>query len=174
MEKRGERKEGVPVLALAKCLLASYVLTLLLLCLLALLLYKLHLTEGMVTIAISAIYVVTTFTAGFLAGKKMETQKFLWGALLGAAYFVILAVVSVLIKTPETALGNSFWTTMVLCVAGGTLGGMLGQNTEMDRNLTVFEKKSFYKCQIHDIMSKNELRVCMFIYTLASIGALKS
>jgi len=46
MEKRGERKEGVPVLALAKCLLASYVLTLLLLCLLALLLYKLHLTEG--------------------------------------------------------------------------------------------------------------------------------
>ena len=55
MEKRGERKEGVPVLALAKCLLASYVLTLLLLCLLALLLYKLHLTEGMVTIAISAI-----------------------------------------------------------------------------------------------------------------------
>ena len=45
MEKRGERKEGVPVLALAKCLLASYVLTLLLLCLLALLLYKLHLTE---------------------------------------------------------------------------------------------------------------------------------
>ena len=44
MEKRGERKEGVPVLALAKCLLASYVLTLLLLCLLALLLYKLHLT----------------------------------------------------------------------------------------------------------------------------------
>ena len=46
MEKRGEGKEGIPVLALAKCLLVSYVLTLLLLCLLALLLYKLHLTEG--------------------------------------------------------------------------------------------------------------------------------
>ncbi len=58
--------------------------------------------------------------------KRMEKQKFLWGAFMGAAYFVILAVVSVLIRTPETALGNSFWTTMVLCVAGGTLGGMLG------------------------------------------------
>ena len=57
MEKRGEGKEGIPVLALAKCLLVSYVLTLLLLCLLALLLYKLHLTEGIVTIAISTIYV---------------------------------------------------------------------------------------------------------------------
>ena len=126
MEKRGEGKEGIPVPALAKCLLVSYVLTLLLLCLLALLLYKLHLTEGMVTIAISAIYVVTTFTAGFLAGKKIGKQKFLWGALMGAAYFVILAAVSVLVRTPETALGNSFWTTLVLCVAGGTLGGMLG------------------------------------------------
>ena len=116
MEKRGEGKEGIPVLALAKCLLVSYVL---ILCLLALLLYKLHLTEGIVTIAISAIYVATTFTAGLLAGKRMEKQKFLWGAFMGAAYFVILAVVSVLIRTPETALGNSFWTTMILCVAGG-------------------------------------------------------
>ena len=89
MEKRGEGKEGIPVLALAKCLLVS-------------------------------------FTAGLLAGKRMEKQKFLWGAFMGAAYFVILAVVSVLIRTPETALGNSFWTTMILCVAGGTLGGMLG------------------------------------------------
>ena len=96
MEKRGEGKEGIPVLALAKCLLVSYVLTLLLLCLLALLLYKLHLTEGIVTIAISTIYVATTFTAGLLAGKRMEKQKFLWGAFMGAAYFVILAVVSVL------------------------------------------------------------------------------
>lgn len=126
MEKRGEGKESIPALGLAKCLLVSYVLTLLLLCLLALLLYKLHLTEGIVSIAISAIYVITTFVAGFLTGKRMETRKFLWGALIGAAYFVVLAVVSVLIRTPENALGNSFWTTMVLCVAGGTLGGMLG------------------------------------------------
>lgn len=54
MEKRGERKEGVPVLALAKSagiLCADTVAF----SLLALLLYKLHLTEGMVTIAISAI-----------------------------------------------------------------------------------------------------------------------
>lgn len=87
MEKRGEGKEGIPVLALAKCLLVSYVLTLLLLCLLALLLYKLHLTEGIVTIAISTIYVATTFTAGLLAGKRMEKQKFLWGSFHGSGIF---------------------------------------------------------------------------------------
>ena len=69
MEKRGERKEGVPVLALAKCLLASYVLTLLLLCLLALLLYKLHLTEGMVTIAI---YLCHNYLYGGIFGRKKD------------------------------------------------------------------------------------------------------
>lgn len=114
------------MLALAKCLLASYVLTLLLLCLLALLLYKLHLTEGMVTIAISAIYVITTFMAGFLAGKKMETQKFLWGALLGAVYFVILAVVSALIKTPGNCIGQFLLDHNGIVCGRGTLGGMLG------------------------------------------------
>ena len=36
MEKRGEGKEGIPVLALAKCLLVAYVQTLLLRWLLAL------------------------------------------------------------------------------------------------------------------------------------------
>ena len=91
MGKRGEGKVGIPVLALAKCLLVSYVLTLLLLCLLALLLYKLHLTEGIVTIAISVIYVATTFTAGFLAGMKKEKQEILWGGFDGGASFLKLA-----------------------------------------------------------------------------------
>lgn len=61
----------------------------------------------------------------------------------------------------------------IVCGRGDT-----GRNVRVKyrngQEFTVFEKKSFYKCQIHDIMSKNELRVCMFIYTLASIGALKS
>ena len=87
MEKRGEGKEGIPVLALAKCLLVSYVLTLLLLCLLALLLYKLHLTEGIVTIAISAIYVATTFTAGLLAGKENGKAEIPMGSFHGSGIF---------------------------------------------------------------------------------------
>ena len=86
MEKKRREKEGVPVLALAKCLLASYVLTLLLLCLLALLLYKLHLTEGMVTIAISAIYVVTTFMAGFWQEKDGDAEVSLGSTARGSIF----------------------------------------------------------------------------------------
>ncbi|MBE5884025.1 MAG: TIGR04086 family membrane protein [Lachnospiraceae bacterium] len=116
----------VPVFFLLKCLLFSYILTAALLLLLAFLLYKLGLSEGIVSIAISAIYVIATFMAGFIAGKKLQTRKFLWGMLLGAAYFVVLAVISLLVNQSVGELGNSFLTTLTLCAAGGTLGGMLG------------------------------------------------
>ena len=125
----GNRSSGegaVPVLFLLKCLLFSYILTALLLMLLALLLYKVGLSEGIVSIAISAIYVVATFVAGFIAGKKLKKRKFLWGMLMGAVYFLVLAVISLLVNQSVGNMGNSFLTTLTLCVAGGTLGGMMG------------------------------------------------
>ena len=125
----GSRSSGdgaVPVLFLLKCLLFSYILTAILLMLLALLLYKVGLPEGIVSIAISAIYVVATFVAGLIVGKKLKTRKFLWGMLMGVVYFVVLAVISLLVNQSVGELGNSFLTTLTLCAAGGTLGGMVG------------------------------------------------
>ena len=120
------REEGFSVLFLLKCLLFSYILSALMLMLLALLLYKIRLSEGMVSIAISAIYVLSTFAAGFVAGKKQKTRRCLWGMLMGAVYFVVLAVISLLVNQSVGALGNSFLTTLTLCTAGATLGGMMG------------------------------------------------
>ncbi len=117
---------SIPVFFLLKCLLFSYILTAGLLLLLALLLYKMGLSEGIVSIAISAIYVTSTFAAGFVAGKKLQIRKFLWGMLLGTAYFIVLAIISVLVNQSVSELGNSFLTTLTLCAAGGTLGGMMG------------------------------------------------
>lgn len=125
MERRSAEAK-VPVLFLLKCLLFSYILTAALLLLLALLLYKLNLTEGTVSVAIIVIYVVATFFAGFVAGKKMQSRKFLWGLLMGAAYFLVLFLVSLAVNRSPDGLGDSFLTTLVLCTAGGMLGGMLG------------------------------------------------
>jgi putative membrane protein (TIGR04086 family) len=109
-----------------KCLLASYILTGLLLLILALCLYKLQIGQNVVSVAIIAIYVLATFFAGFVAGKKMQSRKFLWGLLMGVLYFVILAVMSLIVNGPADALGNSFFTTFALCCGGGMLGGMAG------------------------------------------------
>ena len=125
----GSRSSGdgaVPVLFLLKCLLFSYILTAILLMLLALLLYKVGLPEGIVSIAISAIYVVATFVAGLIVGKKLKTRKFLWGMLMGGVYFVVLAVISLLVNQSVGELGNTFLRTWTWRAAGRSLGAMVG------------------------------------------------
>lgn len=125
MEKTAGQK-GEPVFLLLKCLLGSYILTAVMLLLLAFLLFKMGLSESVVSMAIIAIYVISTFVGGFIAGKKLQSRKFMWGLLLGCSYFLVLAVVSVLVNQSVFELGESVLTTLILCSAGGMLGGMLG------------------------------------------------
>ena len=81
-----------------KCLLISYLLTTGLLLLLSLMLYRFGLSEKIVSICIIGIYIIVTFLAGFLAGKREGNRKFLWGLLMGGLYFTILIVVSLIIN----------------------------------------------------------------------------
>lgn len=113
------------LLFLMKCLFLAYALTGVLLMVLSFLLYKVGLGEKVVSMSIIVIYVVTTFFAGFLAGKKMQSRKFVWGLLEGVAYFVILAVISFAVGERTATIQNSFFTTLMLCAGGGMLGGML-------------------------------------------------
>ena len=108
-----------------KTLLFSYILTGVLLALLAFFLYKLGLGEKAVSVAITVIYVACTFFAGLIAGKKLKSRRFLWGLLMGGAYFLVLALVSLVAGGGDMGVGNSFFTTLVLCAGGGMLGGMI-------------------------------------------------
>lgn len=121
------RKEKIRtiVIPLLKCLLCAYILTAGFLMLLALLLYKLRLSEQIVSIAIIAIYVIASFAAGFLAGKCMQKRRFLWGFAMGTVYFVILLLLSLAVSRKFDAFDTHYFTTYILCAAGGTLGGML-------------------------------------------------
>lgn len=122
---RNQGTEGLPVAFLLKSLLFSYILTGVLLALLAFLLYKFGFGEQTVSIAIIVIYVVATLFVGFAAGKRLKSRRFLWGLLMGCAYFLILAVVSFAAGKGDMEVGNSFLTTLALCAGGGMLGGML-------------------------------------------------
>lgn len=103
-------------------LLMGYLLTAILLCGLAFLLYRFSLSQELVGAGIDLIYFLSTFLIGFLAGKKGKTKRFFWGLMMGGVYFGILAVLSV-----TTGLGNGttgFGTALLLCLAGGMAGGM--------------------------------------------------
>lgn len=110
---------------LLKCLLVSYLLTTGLLLLLALMLYRFGLSEKIVSICIIAIYIIVTFLAGFWAGKREGSRKFLWGLLLGGLYFLVLILVSLIVNHGVSDLGGNFFTVLLLCTGSGMLGGMV-------------------------------------------------
>lgn len=108
-----------------KLLIVSYFITGALLLLLAFLLYKFHLSDGMVSGGIILIYILSTFFTGFLAGKGIGHQKYLWGLLLGGAYFGVLVIVSLCVNRSPADIAQNFLITLFLCLASGMLGGML-------------------------------------------------
>ncbi|HIY60469.1 MAG TPA: TIGR04086 family membrane protein [Candidatus Eisenbergiella pullistercoris] len=114
-----------PLFFLLRCLLFSYLLTGACLLLLALLLYRLRLSEQVISAVLIVIYVAVVFLAGFLAGKGMKSRKFLWGLAEGTAYFAVMVLVSLAVNHGLKGLDTHFFTTMILCMAGGMLGGML-------------------------------------------------
>lgn len=108
-----------------KCLLISYLLTTGLLLLLALMLYRFGLSEKIVSICIIGIYIIVTFLAGFLAGKREGSRKFLWGLLMGSLYFAILMIVSLVLNHGMEEVSGNFFTVLLLCCGSGMLGGMI-------------------------------------------------
>ncbi len=106
-------------------LIISYAVTGILLVLLAFLVFKFQLAESITDIAIVAIYVIVTFIGGFITGKKVKEQKFLWGLLLGLLYILIISAVAIAIGQAFHVTSTANLSTAALCIGGGLLGGML-------------------------------------------------
>ncbi|MDO5155656.1 MAG: TIGR04086 family membrane protein [Eubacteriales bacterium] len=116
---------GKKVSCVLKGLIVSYAVTGLLLLLLAFLVYKFRLGESITDISIVVIYVVVTFLGAFITGKKVKSQKFLWGFLLGFLYILIISVLAIIIGHTFQVTSTENLTTAALCIGGGLLGGML-------------------------------------------------
>ena len=107
------------------CLLIAYLVTGLLLLLLAFLAYKANLSEQGSRIGILVIYVLSSFVAGFITKKKSKKRKFLFGAMMGICYFVVLLLLSLGIHDKVAPGAFAKWSAGLLCMGGGMLGGML-------------------------------------------------
>ena len=111
--------------AVLKSLLFSYALTGVSLLLLAFLLFTFDLGETAVDAGIIVVYVFACFMGGFMAGKIVCKDKYLWGVITGLAYYVLLLTVSVMAKGGWDMSAAHAVTTFFMCTGGGTLGGML-------------------------------------------------
>ena len=118
-------ERGTQVFQILKALLASYIVTGILLFAVTFFLYKFEWDEQMVTAGIIVIYVVSTFVGGFILGKIRRARKFLWGLVIGVLYFVLLFLISFGVYRNFDGNGTNVITTLLLCAGGGMLGGML-------------------------------------------------
>jgi len=66
-------------------LLITYILTGILLVVLALALYRFRLKEGQIRLGVNAIYIIACLFGGVLMGKSVRHRRFFWGLLSGNA-----------------------------------------------------------------------------------------
>lgn len=118
---RKKEQNEVWIMWMVKALLAAYVVTGILLIILALALYKFELNEG----AVTAVYLISTFTGGLVVGKLAKVRRFLWGIVLGILYFALLLLVTVGIYRTFHGSSTEILVTFALCAGGGMAGGMI-------------------------------------------------
>lgn len=108
-----------------KILFLMYFATFILLLLLALVLFKLDASELVTKVWLIAVYIISGLLGGFFIGKRTKSRKFLWGFLIGLVYFIILFAVSLMLHKGLDGDLMHLFTTMVMCTASATVGGMI-------------------------------------------------
>ena len=124
-QMRKKEQNEVWIMWMVKAILAAYVVTGILLIILALALYKFELNEGAVTAGVTAVYLISTFTGGLVVGKLAKVRRFLWGIVLGILYFALLLLVTVGIYRTFHGSSTEILVTFALCAGGGMAGGMI-------------------------------------------------
>lgn len=111
--------------SLGKILMTMYVITALLLFLLAALVQKLQFDSKGISAGITAIYVISCFLGGFFAGKMKRQKKFLWGFFMGICYILIMLLVTLVAKEGPAMTFSGFFINLCICAGAGMLGGMI-------------------------------------------------
>lgn len=124
MSEATEKKVN-KIAVFVKSLMLAYVMTGVLLLVLAFLLYKLNMNQGSVEIGILLIYIVSCFAGGFMAGKLGKNKKYLWGLTTGILYVAALLLVSFIVNGEIGAGMGGCLAIIALCSGAGMLGGMV-------------------------------------------------
>mgnify|MGYP000252541599 CR=1 FL=1 len=71
------------------------------------------------------IYVVSRLLGGIIIRKGKKTRRFLWGILIGGAYFVVRIIGSMLMNQGISSDGLHIGMTLIMCMGAGMIGGMV-------------------------------------------------
>ena len=108
-----------------KALFLSYLLSGIMLLLMALAVYKLEWEEQIVSAGVIVVYVISNLAAGIYAGKKFGQRRFLAGMVCGALYAILLCLVSAIVYRDISGNVGNMAVTLLVCSGSGMVGGMI-------------------------------------------------
>lgn len=114
-----------PVWRMIRALIVTYILSGIFLAALSFALFKFRLPEDQVNLAVYAVYILSCFFGGIIAGKAMRTRRFFWGLVLGILYFLFLYLMSFAQKDGVTNDTMRLLSVLAMCTVSGMAGGMV-------------------------------------------------
>ena len=108
-----------------KAMILSFFVTAVLILTFAFFMFKFNISENVIALAVTLIYIISCGLGGFYIGRVIGERTFLWGLLVGAIYLGIVLIVSAIIGGDKSLISENGLSLVLLCLGGGTLGGML-------------------------------------------------
>jgi putative membrane protein, TIGR04086 family/integral membrane protein, TIGR04097 family len=92
---------------------------------LTVIIWKMDGGSNVLSVGVIVIYILSNALGGFLVGKMMGQQKFFWGVVIGAAYFLVLFLIGVGLMQTKINGNMQIISGAMVCVISGMLGGMV-------------------------------------------------
>lgn len=102
-----------------------FLCSLIMLGILTVVIWKMDGGSSLLCVGVIMIYILSNSLGGFLVGKMMGQQKFFWGVIIGAAYFLILLLVGVGLMETKVNGNMQLISGAMVCIISGMLGGMV-------------------------------------------------
>ena len=114
------------VKSILKSIVISYIVSFILLLVFALIMFYTNVSDKTVGTYVIIIYFISSLIGGISVGKSVDKRKFFWGIVVGALYFVIIFILSIVSNQNVSALNSSVLIGILISMFGGMIGGMLG------------------------------------------------
>ena len=114
---------------LAKGVLISYIITSTIFLAYAMIITYTQMSERNLPTVIAITTLLSVMVAGFDAARGATSRGWMWGMIAGLIYVAALAIIMVVI-IPGFFVDGRTVTIVVLSIAGGGLGGILGINVK--------------------------------------------
>ena len=118
-------KKGNQWIAFLVILGAMFVLSAVILVVLAAVLLQNDMSDQFVSGSVIASYVISCLAGGFAMGQYTGKHKFLWGIGIGICYFGVLLLAGKFLYPNGTKTDVQLISSFLICMVAGMLGGML-------------------------------------------------